>query len=387
MLAEDTSYRVRLEGRAELLDKTRLRYRALKQMLGSLLWRRKLRRNEPLLREVIALQPRVDQALGVVEKKAAAEGWLEGSETLKCAREVDELKHFVYRLMGRKLKRAAARTFSERLMQLERLAVAGPRRVYPGERWKTALEALPLWLPEVEQLKRFGEVTESLFKRPYIASQRLPFTGPEVARLEAIWPEGEAALTTTWARLAGVDTTDGVARMLKRRAGRTPMKLPQNGPEMLMRAEFWRNYALARLRELTAARISPVQLADGELLPVARWLAERERSALTQLTGLPESRAGLISLAAELWLAVAQKSPNLLEQLYDQARAADQTLQDDADLGRLRDNLRMMLAVLGRDTRRPLDRRAKRYEQRQETSTLAGMVSELRARLLEQSAK
>src|SRR5262245_34661351 len=104
---DDVSYRVRLEGRAELLDQTLLRYRALKDMLGALMWRRRLRRNGPLLREIISVQPRVDEALGVVEKKARAEEWPKGSVTLQTARAVDDLKNAVYRQMGKKLKGTA----------------------------------------------------------------------------------------------------------------------------------------------------------------------------------------------------------------------------------------------------------------------------------------
>src|SRR5262249_10387289 len=163
------------EGRAELLDKTRVRFRALKDMLGSLTWRRRLRRNGPLLREVIAMQPRVDEALARVEKKARSEGWREASETVRCAREVDALVAAVFRQMGRKPPGTASPSFGERLTQLERLAIAGPRRVYPSERWKVALEALPSWLPELTTLQAFGALLEALFQRPYLASQKLPY--------------------------------------------------------------------------------------------------------------------------------------------------------------------------------------------------------------------
>lgn len=382
MLAEDASYRVRLEGRAELLDKTRLRYRALKDMLGSLTWRRRLRRNEPLLREVIAVQPRVDEALGQVEKKARTEGWLDDSETLRCAREVDELKNVVYRQMGKKLKGTAGHTFSERLTQLERLAVAGPRRVYPGGRWKAALEAIPVWLPEARQLQAFGELLEALFKRPYLASQRLPFTPQELQRLEALWAEGDAALASCWERASTVDTTGGVARMLKKRARRAPMKTPQTGPELMLRAEFWKSLALAKLREIASGWVAPVRLTDAELLPVVRWLAERERGEASRLTGLHAPRAGVIELSAELTFVVQRKGvdPTFWDRLYDQAQRADQSLGHDDDFVRLKDNVRLALQVAS--SRTPLERPR---VQRIMPASLAGMVAELRARLREKS--
>ncbi|MBK7857384.1 MAG: hypothetical protein IPJ65_01925 [Archangiaceae bacterium] len=386
MLAEDESYRVRLEGRAELLEKTLLRYRALKDMLGSLTWRRRLRRNEPLLQEIISSQPRVDEALGTVEKKAAREGWLTGSQTLACAREVDDLKNAVWRQMGRKLKGTAGATFSERLTQLERLAVAGPRVVYPGERWKAALEALPGWLPELQQLHAFGELLEALFKRPYVASQRLPYTSSELTRLAALWADGDSALASCWARVTTVDTTGGVQRMLRRRARRAPMKPPKSGPELLLRAEFWRSLAVLKLRDICAEQVNPIQLAEAEVLSVTRWLVDRERDRAARLSGLSEARAALIELSAELWLATRSRGddPGFWERLHGQAERADQSLASDADFNRLRDNVRMFLTVAtGRPSRRPLERPR---PQRPVPETLAGMVSELRLRLLERTA-
>ncbi len=391
---DDASYRVRLEGRAELLDKTLLRYRALKDMLGAFTWRRRLRRNGPLLREVIAMQPRVDEALGVVEKKARAEEWPPLSATLQTARAVDDLKNTVYRQMGKKLKATAGHTFSERLAQLERLAVAGPRRVYPGERWKVALEALPAWLPELTVLRDFGELLEALFKRPYLASQRLPYLPAELERLQALWADGDKALASAWERVSVVDTTQGVERSLRKRARRAPniaprggrgsTSSPRNGPELLLRAEFWRTLALSKMREVATDRVSPIQLSDAELLPVATWLAAREHTDLATLKGFEPARAAVIQLSAELWLTVHRsgKDPSFWERLYEQAEAADQSLSTDADFARLRDNVRLFLAVAtGRPSRRPLERPKLA---RPVPTTLAGMVAEMRARLLEQ---
>ncbi|MBL8955523.1 MAG: hypothetical protein JNK82_32410 [Myxococcaceae bacterium] len=380
---DDASYRVRLEGRAELLDVTLLRYRALKDMLGAFTWRRRLRRNGPLLREVIAMQPRVDEALGVALKKARAEAWPKESATLQLAQAVDDLKNVVWRQMGKKLKATAHPTFSQRLAQLERLAVAGPRRVYPGERWKVSLEALPAWLPELETLRGFGEALEELFKRPTLESQKLPYQADELERLRAQWADGDKALFSVWERVTLVDTTRGIERSLRKRARRAPMKAPRNGPELLLRAEFWRTLALAKMREIANERVAPVQLTDAELLPVVTWLAAREQSDLARLSGFEPARAAVIQLSAELWLTVHRtgRDPSFWERLYDQASAADQSLSADADFGRLRDNVRLFLAVAtGRPSRRPLER-PKRL--RPVPSTLAGMVAELRARVLE----
>ena len=187
-----------------------------------------------------------------------------------------------------------------------------------------------------------------------------------------------------WERVSLVDTTQGVERSLRKRARRAPMKAPRNGPELLLRAEFWRTLALAKMRELANERVAPIQLADAELLPVVTWLAAREQTDLARLSGFEPSRAAVIQLSAELWLMVHRsgRDPSFWERLYEQAAAADQSLAADADFGRLRDNVRLFLAVAsGRPSRRPLERPK---GLRPVPSTLAGMVAEMRARLLEQ---
>jgi hypothetical protein len=378
LLAEDASYRVRLEGRAELLEKTLLRYRALQKVLrGAFGWRRKLTRNEELVREVTAVQPRVEEALRLVEHKAQVEGWLAKSATLSCAREVRALEQSLYRLMGKKLKDGKGLSFAERLSGLEQLAVAGPRRVLPTERWKTALEALPARLSELQQVARFGSALEALFKRPFAtAPGSLPFTVAELAELEALWAQGEAALEKAWARAAAVDTTGGVLKTLRRRARRAPLKEPHLGPELLLHAEFWKNVARVRLRELSQQMISPVTLLDPELLPVMRWLAQRQAGA-EPLLELPPARAGLIGLSAELWLAVHRRGGDarFWERLQEQAGEADRALYADPDFVQLRENVAMFLRVLTHENRKPLEPSRGR---RDAPKTLAGMVAELR---------
>jgi hypothetical protein len=380
VLQDDVSYRVRLEGRAELLEQTLSRYRALKSVLGAFSWRRKLMRSETLVREVARAQAGVDEALEHVEHKSRVERWRDSSATLACAREVRALEESLYRLMGRKLKDGKGLSFSERLLGLERLAVAGPRRVLPGRRWEAALEALPRRLPELMDLGRFGARLEALFQRPVGGVPgRLPFSDAELAELETLWAPGEAALASAWARLGAVDTTGGVLKALRRRARRAPLKTPGNGPELLLHAEFWRNVAWVRLRALSDEVLSPVKLSDAELLPVMRWLARRQAGLRSRLE-LPDARAGLIGLSAELWLAVHQRGGDdgFWERLAEQAERADHGLSQDPDFVRLRENVGMLLRVLTHENRRPLEvpRRG-----RVEPTTLAGMVAEMRALL------
>ncbi len=368
-----------MEGRAELLDTTLQRYRSLKLMLGSLTWRRKLIRNESMLIELANAQPQVDEALDHVAYKSMIERWRDSSATLRCAREVKTLQDTLYRQMGRKLKDGKGLTFAERLKTLARQIVA-PRRVLPGERWKAAHDALPPRLPELAELARFGDRLETLFKRPYVPSQKtLPFTDVELLELEAQWPQGEAARTSLWTRAAAIDTTRGVVEALTKRSRRAPMKAPKTGPEHLLRTEFWRTLALVRLREVTTAKLSPLQLSDAELLPVARWLAQREKNpyARLEVSGMPPARAGLLTLVAELEGATHENNRERWAVFHDAAERVELALKGDPDLERLRDNLRLAWRVRSsRGNRRPLDPLPPR---REEPTGLAELVAELRA--------
>ena len=250
----------------------------------------------------------------------------------------------------------------------------------PHERWKAALEALPRHLPEMDELAAFGEQLEALFKRPFAGpAGRLPFSDEELAQLEALWAKGEAALASAWERSTLVDTTGGVVRALRRRARRAPLKEPANGPEQVLRAEFWRNVALVRLRELAEEVLSPVKLSDAELLPVMRWLARRQAGGNSPLE-LPESRAGLIGLSAELWLVRTRTGvdPNFWERLLQKAEQADSALYADPEFVALRENVAMFLRVLTHENRKPLDPSRTR---RDAPKTLQGMVAEMRTLL------
>ena len=91
-------YRLRLEGRAELLEAARARYRALLEALSAKAWEEPLRKELALLREAQAVATRVDEALTAALRRAQAESWPATSPTLQCLREVEALQQKVAQL-------------------------------------------------------------------------------------------------------------------------------------------------------------------------------------------------------------------------------------------------------------------------------------------------
>jgi hypothetical protein len=222
----------------------------------------------------------------------------------------------------------------------------------------------------VQELERFGTLLETLFKLPWIPTERLPCDEEELGLLQLVWPQGDGALASAWARLGAVDPSGGVAKLLRKRSRRAPMKVPHSGPELLLRAEFWRNLALARLREVAQVRLNPLQLSDFELLPATRWMVRKDRSAAPESFGLRAPRARLIEFADDLSLAVERRlhGDRYWERLEARARAADQFAAGEADLVRMRDNLSMVLRVKQNQSRsEPLEL----------PTTLSGLVTQI----------
>ncbi|MFP2912652.1 hypothetical protein ACLESD_48110, partial [Pyxidicoccus sp. 3LFB2] len=70
MATHPDNLRARLEDRADLLEATRLRYRALRGMLDAFFWKDRVRAQFELLREVAQAQPEVDAALAALKRRA-----------------------------------------------------------------------------------------------------------------------------------------------------------------------------------------------------------------------------------------------------------------------------------------------------------------------------
>ncbi|ATB44683.1 hypothetical protein [Corallococcus macrosporus] len=275
MATHPDNLRARLEDRADLLEATRLRYRALRGMLASFFWKERVRAQFELLLEVARTQPEVDATLASLKRRAAAEGWPERAAPVKLMREVERLRDAVARAAFKRLpEEGRPATLGEALLKLEETVLeAGP--LLGRHIWARAVELLPRNLPELRAACAAAEVFEHVFKRP--APQGvLPFTVEEAQALQRALPLAETALAALWRRLEHFDTRGQVKGFLQARVSRAPQRAPRSGPELLLHAAFWRGVAWARLRAVLEARLEPVVPTDAEVPALLVWLATRE---------------------------------------------------------------------------------------------------------------
>jgi hypothetical protein len=346
-------YRVRLEGRAELLDSARLRYRPLLEGLSAKAWEERLRKSSALLREAIGAQAKVEEALAAALRRAQAEAWVASSPTVQLLRDVQALQEKLAQSIAQRLSRSPKEPLAELLKNLEEWILTVPREVRPEQRWDVALELLPAEWPTLREVSSFGRLLATLFSRPLDPEAQVPFRVDELATLRSQWAAGEVALAQAWSRLATVDRTGGLVADLRKRAERPPLHAPRNGPELLLHAEYWRSTARKRLERLVQVRIHPVKPTPAECIKVAWWLCAREVTAEARLPAsevASEARAGLIELAYELRVLLhpenAEEPPRLADEawtrLRERARRADlRALGEDAE--RVRDVLRTFI--------------------------------------------
>lgn len=292
----------RLEGRGDVLEVTRVRYRALVGMVRALFWKERLRRNAPLLHQVALAQPVVDALLDRTLRRAEAEGWPADDPFTVTLREVAEQRATLRSLAAKRLGRDPSAPLPELLLELE-ATVAASLKIEPGQRWAAAHELLPWSLPELIRASERGDLLERLLKRPLDRHGPIPFTSEEAAQLAAAIPQTEDALAAVWRRVDQVDPTFSLHRFLQKRSRRAPLHPPRSGPEALMRALFWLDYARSVARQLVEPRVAPVPVRDAELWPLLQWLVALQSDALTRLEAgseLSDARAGLFELAHEL---------------------------------------------------------------------------------------
>jgi len=300
-------YRLRLEGRAELLEAARLRYRKLWEWLGARGWEERARQELGLLREALEAQPKVDETLTAALRRAQAESWPTRSPTVVGLKDVQAQRHKLAKSLAQQLTRREDEPLTELMRALEERILLMPREVPPAQREATALELLPETLPTVGELAGFGRLLESLFAQEVDPEARLSWTAEQEAALRREWARGEGALAAAWSRLARVDRTGGLVGELRKRAEWALAHSPRTGPEVLVHAEHWRGAARKRLDALVRAQFFPVAPAEGERLALACWLCAREREPETRLAATAlgsDARAGLLELAHELWRAL-----------------------------------------------------------------------------------
>jgi hypothetical protein len=306
MGAPPDEYRLRLEGRAELLEPARERYYRLVLVLADSRWQQRLRLELPLLREVAAHQEALDAMLAPALRRARAEAWPTHNPTVRCLYEVHSLQEQLARDVARKLGRAPHAPLGGLMEALEEWLVTIPREVPPHLRASTALELLPDSLPALREAAAFGDFLESLVAHPLLLTGRIPFTQAQRESLQLWWPRGEAALASLWGRLSGVDAKGLMVAELRKQATRAPLHPPRTGPARLLHAEYWHQEAWARMRQLVQVRVAPLVPEPHEVAPVLWWLFEREyvpRVRLLASEALEDARAGLIEVAYELWEA------------------------------------------------------------------------------------
>lgn len=345
---DDESVRVRLEGRAELLDATLLRYRVLVSALKSWRWKARLRANVAVFQEVARVQDAVDEALAHVLKRGRAEAWDERSGVMTTRARVEELRAELLALISRRLDHPLGEeSLRPGIEALETQVLTAPRLVLPGQRWSTAVEVLPPNVPELQRAVWFGRRAEQLFGRPSQGPARLPMSLDELDDFIEGWLDGVASLDAVWQRLVRIDATGAMVRFLRRRARRSPTAPPKSGPELLLYTEFWRGMAVSKMDQVLNEKLAPVAWLEHERFPLLRWLWHKEHN-LPAKPGLGhEAREALFELASTLGdlPKTSERAPLVLGGLIPIARAADR-LRATEDWRRLHDELRLLVRVV-----------------------------------------
>ena len=354
MATRPDDLRARLEDRADLLEATRLRYRALKGVLESFFWKDRMRNHFELLREVAAVQPEVDATLAALKRRSEAEAWPRDAAPVKLMLEVSRLREAVDRAARRRLSSgdAAPVTLGEALLRLEvEVLDAGP--LLGGRVWAQAVELLPRNLPELRAACAAGEVFERVFKRP-VSEGASAFSEDEARELARALPLGAASLVALWERLERYDSRGRVKDFLQRRMRRAPMRVPRSGPELLLHAAFWHDVARVRVRAVLEAELAPVVPREVELPALLSWHAARRSQPELRLEcgdTFTEGRAGLVEAAAAL-AALSHERPRgawseetawaRLEQAAHRART-----EEGPEVEALRDALRLFVLLRG----------------------------------------
>lgn len=356
--------RARLEDRADLLEATRLRYRALKGVLESFFWRDRIRNHFELLREVAADQPEVDATLAAMRRRVEAEGWPHNAAPVRLMHEVERLREAVERAAERRLSASTSpasddaegddgpATLGARLLRLE-TEVLDAAPFLGGRVWAQAVELLPRNLPELRAACAAGEVFERVFKRP-VTEGAPAFSDDEARELARALPLGAAALVALWERLERYDSRGRVKDFLQRRMRRAPTRVARSGPELLLHAAFWHDVARVRVRAVLEAELAPVVPREAELPALLSWraaLTEDPALRLSARSVFTEGRAGLVETAAAL-AALSRERPRgawneevawaRLEQAAQRARS-----EEGPEAEALRDALRLFVMLRG----------------------------------------
>lgn len=329
-----------LEGGADDLEAARLRLEALVPAIESWRWRTRVREVADIARAVVRSLPDLRPLVARARRRATSESWSKSSK----------LRALVERVHAQLLALDEAVT-SREYETLEALLVATvglTRKVAIHERETAAAEVLDAEDPLVARLQRFSEEVAKVFGRPRGGARTVAFTYDDHERLRPVWRDGEDALAEAWARVAKVDSTGGVERWLRSRAGVAPrqsgrIKL-KTGPTVLAAAEFWRTHALALRTQYVSEHFAPLRVEDEEESEALKFVLARHADGAALLGD--DARAALLMLAHELMGGAPGRVPLTggVTRVREWAALADTLPRDDEDWVRLRESLRVVMS-------------------------------------------
>jgi hypothetical protein len=332
MRPTDAQLRRALEDSLPLLEATRLRYRALRNILRAWLWHGRFRRNGDLVREVIRSQPEVNQALTRALERSRAERWPKVRVT-RLLEDVEGLREEVERLTAWRLGVEPGPLGT----QLAALETAVVRDAYAGKalrrRRAAAREMLPVDLPALHAAADASRALEAFAKSPAGA----PPTPAQALRLREALEAAQRHLDEAWERVALTDAGGTVLRFLDRRSRRLPLRPQRDGPDVLMRATFWLRTCRARLRQALASDLPGIEVPDAQLSAVVAWLW----GAAPAESGWSDERIAALEVSRAL--AKAQAAPASAARWppeeWERLRSAAAKASGDASAASLRTEL------------------------------------------------
>ncbi len=119
--------RRQLEGRLEVVEAARERYGTLEALLSGAGWKRRVRQRPGAIREVLAQESALEEALARVHRRAEVSAWPESLPVLATVREVTarraRLEALVHKRLGSLARSAGEASFREMLTRLEALVL------------------------------------------------------------------------------------------------------------------------------------------------------------------------------------------------------------------------------------------------------------------------
>lgn len=320
---------MRLEGRADLLEATRVRYTALIRMLGAWFWRERLRRNIELLREVAQTEEEVAAVIHSVRLRAAAEGWPVNRGPIRLISDVERLGVQLAQRVARRRVSTGGGGLAQALFALEAEVLSEPRTFfYPGSVWAAANELLPRNHPDLRALCAAATALVPLASRPDPANGAFALSPDECLTFVAALEQADPSVRSLRARLATLERTGTVLALLDKKAALAPRVRPRSGAEQFVFGAGWTNYAWARAARWLAPWVRPLELREEEYGPVLEWIgrARSDPSEPLYFRGAPRDallETCLRSSEVLLGRRLIPSHPAALRAAAERAEAAD----------------------------------------------------------------